>query len=73
MAWLTPLYIESHEEDGVHWIASVDGPNPEREDAVWCANREEAERCVQIFQRLIAMRAVPNPEEQTTDWRPCSR
>lgn len=54
MRLLTPLGIEEHCEDGIRWIASIDGPNPEREDSVWCANREEAERCVQIFQRLIA-------------------
>ncbi len=51
-----PLLIELHEVDCVRWIVSVGGYNPEPSEGIWCANREEAERCVDIFSRLLAPR-----------------
>lgn len=47
------MFIESHEEDGVHWIVSLDGsPNPTKEDSVECTTREDAQKMSDFLEKI---------------------
>lgn len=46
---MMPILIEEHDSDGVNWIVSFNGPNPNDGDCVVCANRHEAEKLIRIL------------------------
>lgn len=47
-----PVLCETHGESGVEWGVSFQGSNPEEDKFVRCANRVEAEKLMQIIEKL---------------------
>lgn len=62
---MTPVIIESHEDSGVVWGVSLDGPNPESQNFFRCANHDSAIRLRDLLTIAtidIIFDAPPGPE-----------
>ena len=53
---ITPLVIERHESDGVHWGVSITSPNPEPIDYYECHGEREAANLAKQIKATSALR-----------------